>query len=83
MFLKIAYGNSLNVAKKSDKLKKIADLYQISEHLQDRVVDDISNMRLAEQEHAAVTCFMEELQLIAGRIGTKEEKKAKVIKGKT
>jgi hypothetical protein len=61
LFLKIAYGNSLNVAKKNDKLKNIIDLYQISEHLQDRVIDDISNMRLAEQEHAAVNCFMEEL----------------------
>ena len=40
-------------------------------------------MRLAEQEHAAVTCFMEELQQIAGRIGTKGEKKAKVVKEKT
>ncbi len=61
LFLKIAYGNSLNVVKKSDKLKQITELYQISEHLQDRIVDDISNMRMAEQEHAAVTCFMEEL----------------------
>ena len=40
-------------------------------------------MRMAEQEHAAVTCFMEELQQIAGRIGGKEEKKAKVVKGDT
>ena len=32
-------------------------------------------MRLAEQEQAAVNCFMEELQQIAGRIGIKEEKK--------
>ena len=37
-------------------------------------------MRLAEQEHAAVSCFMEELQQIAGRIGNKEEKKPKVVK---
>jgi hypothetical protein len=80
LFLKVAYGKSLFVWKKNEKLKKITDLYQISEHLQDRVLDDVSNMRLAEQEHAAVTCFMEELQQIAGRIGGKEEKKAKVIK---
>lgn len=79
LFLKTAYGPNLNLSSRKDsKLARITELYLLSSHLQSHaVLRDSANMRLAEQEQVAVGCFMDELQLIAGRLGDSSQQQPK------